>query len=192
MPLYRPSVLRLFSALVLLGALAGCAESPIKKEASYPTRERGSDAIIYSDKGPRATVWGDGETIGSKIFGGDKEDKSSGGASGIGVNSFLWRAALDTVAFMPVASADPFGGVILTDWYENPDKPGERFKLNIYILDRQLRADAVRVAVFKQEREKKKDAWRDAKVPAQTGTDIENTILTRARELRVAQLGAGK
>lgn len=162
--------------------LAACA-GKIKKEASYPTRPEGTDKILYSDQ-KKDTIWGEGETLGSKIFGDEKDQTDT---SGIGVNSFLWRATLDTVSFMPIASADPFGGVILTDWYENPDTPGERFKVNVYILDKQLRADGVRVAVFKQS--KGKNGWRDTAVPGQMATDIENTILSRARELRVAQLG---
>jgi hypothetical protein len=174
---------RILPLLACVLLVAGC-NGPIKKEASYPTRQSGSDKILYSDQ-KRETIWGEGETLTSTLFGKDG-DKSAAGA-GIGVNSFLWRASLDTVSFMPVASADPFGGVILTDWYENPDTPGTRFKVNIYILDRQLRADGVRVSVFRQE--KRKDGWHDAKVADKTATDIENTILTRARELRVAQLG---
>jgi hypothetical protein len=170
------------AALILLAPLCAC-NGPIKSEASYPTRPEGTDKILYSDQ-KQETVWGD-DSLGDKLFGRDK-DKDSGGG-GIGVNSFLWRASLDTVAFMPVSSADPFGGVILTDWYENPDTPGERFKLTIYILDRQLRADGVRVSVFKQTKEG--SGWHDAKVAADMGTNIENAILTRARELRVAQLG---
>ena len=86
---------------------------------------------------------------------------------GIGVNSFLWRATLDTVVFMPVSSADPFGGVILTDWYTPPGSPAERFKLNVYILDRQLRADGLRVAVFRQIRDPSGE-WIDAPVNEQT------------------------
>jgi hypothetical protein len=78
----------------------------------------------------------------------------------------------------------------LTDWYENPETPGERFKMNIFIVDRQLRSDGVRVSVFKQT--KSGADWRDAAVAADTATNIENTILTRARELRVAQVGRGK
>jgi hypothetical protein len=165
-------------------SLSACGDK-IKTEASYPDRQEGSDKIIYSDQ-KRDTIWGDGKTLGDKIFGRGDDDKSAG-ASGIGVNSFLWRASLDTVAFMPIAQADPFGGVILTDWYENPDQLGERFKVNVYILDRQLRADGVRVAVFKQTKDK--SGWHDDKVASQMATDIENAILTRARELRVAQLG---
>jgi hypothetical protein len=173
----------LLLGLTLMASLSAC-NGPIKSEASYPERPHGSDKILYSDQ-KQDTVWGD-DSLGDKIFGRDKEKDTAGG--GIGVNSFLWRASLDTVAFMPVASADPFGGVILTDWYENPDTPGQRFKLSIYILDRQLRADGVRVSVFKQTKDS--GAWHDAKVPAEMATNIENAILTRARELRVAQLGA--
>lgn len=114
-----------------------------------------------------------------------------GGGSGIGVNSFLWRATLDTVVFMPVSSADPFGGVILTDWYTPPGSPGERFKLNVYILDRQLRADGLRVAVFRQIRDPSGE-WIDAPVNEQTATALEDTILTRARELRVISTAAAQ
>lgn len=190
----RPSVL--FAVLAL--AVSACG--PIKKEASYPTKAEGSDEVHYSDQ-KRETIWGD-DTLGSKLFGGEKD---TSGNSGIGVNGFLWRAALDTVSFLPVASADPFGGVILTDWYENPDTPdasrpntisgaaapGERYKLNVYILDKTLRADGVRVSVFKQ----KKDvsgAWRDQAVTDDMGTKVENAILTRARELRVSALPVKK
>lgn len=172
-------------SFLLIFLLAACTGEKIKTEASYPNRERGSDQIIYSDQ-KRDTIWGEGETLTSRLFGGDEEEKAQGG-SGIGVNSFLWRAALDTVSFMPVASADPFGGVILTDWYENPETPGERFKLNVFILDKQLRADAIRVAVFKQKKDK--TGWRDVAVAGTMGVDVENAILARARELRVAQLG---
>ena len=175
------------SALVILTAiiLGGCS-SPIKKEASYPTRPTGTDKILYSDQ-KRETIWGEGETLASKLFGKDNDTSGSGG-SGIGVNSFLWRATLDTVSFMPLVSADPFGGVILTDWYENPDATGERLKLNIYILDRQLRADGLRVSVFKQKLYKK-SRWRDVKVSDDVGIAIENAILTRARNLRITQAG---
>ena len=171
------------AALLIPLGLAACSK-PINVEARYPDRKEGSDKIVYSDE-KRATIWGGDDTLGSKLFGKEKEEDAGG--TGIGVNSFLWRASLDTISFMPIASADPFGGVILTDWYENPDAPGERFKVNLYILDKQLRADGLRAAVFKQKLGKSQ--WRDAKIDPQMGTDLENAILSRARELRVAQLG---
>ena len=107
--------------------------------------------------------------------------------AGIGVNTYLWRASLDTLAFMPLASADPFGGVIITDWYVNPEKPDERFKATVYILDTRLRADGLNVTVFKQTKDAA-GAWVDAPVAGQTDTDIENAILTRARQLRLSNL----
>jgi hypothetical protein len=110
--------------------------------------------------------------------------KDAPGAQGIGVNTYLWRASLDTVSFMPLASADPFGGVIITDWYTPPETPNERFKLNVYILDRQLRADGVKATVFRQSHAPD-GRWIDMTVDPKTGSDLENAILTRARQLRV-------
>jgi hypothetical protein len=99
------------------------------------------------------------------------------------VNKYLWRGALETLGFMPLASTDPFGGVIVTDWYSPPTTSGERFKLTAYVLGRELRADGVRVALFRQVRG---DAgqWVDAPVNPTTAADIESKILARARELR--------
>ena len=123
-------------------------------------------------------------TLMSALFGGSG-GQNNNGAAGVGVNSFLWRASLDTVSFMPLASADPFGGVIITDWYSPPDTPDERFKVNVFILGRDLRADGVRASVFHQ----KKDPmgqWTEAAVDANTATGLENAILTRAREIRLS------
>jgi hypothetical protein len=112
---------------------------------------------------------------------------SDGSAPSIGVNGYLWRATLDTLSFMPLASADPYGGVIITDWYVNPEKPDERFKATVYILDSRLRADGLNVAVFKQQRDAA-GSWIDAPSAGQTETDIENAILTRARQLRLSNI----
>jgi hypothetical protein len=102
---------------------------------------------------------------------------------GIGVNAYLWRAALATVNFMPLASADPYGGIINTDWYANPAKPDERFKVTVYILDTRLRADGVSCAVFKETRAN--GAWATAPVSPDTNIQLENAILAKARELRL-------
>jgi hypothetical protein len=117
------------------------------------------------------------------LFGGGSK-KDAPGAQGIGVNTYLWRASLDTVSFMPLASADPFGGVIITDWYTPPETPNERFKLNVYILDRQLRADGIKATVFRQSHTPD-GRWVDMTVDPKTASDLENAILTRARQLRV-------
>ncbi len=117
------------------------------------------------------------------IFGGDKTKDNS--TSGIAINSFLWRAALDTISFMPLNQVDPFGGVILSDWHSDIKSPGERYKLNIYILSRQLKSNGVRVSIFKQIHDIN-GQWLDAGVNKATATQIENSILTRAREMRVS------
>ena len=133
-------------------------------------------------------------SVGSAVmhpFGGGNGPKATtapdGSPTNIGVNGYLWRATLDTLSFMPLASADPYGGVVITDWYANPEKPDERFKCTVYILDARLRADGLNVAVFKQH----KDAggnWVDAPSASQTETEIENAILDRARKLRLSNL----
>jgi hypothetical protein len=107
----------------------------------------------------------------------------------LGVNSYLWHATLDTLAFMPLASADPFGGVVITDWYVAPNAPTERLKVTIYILDRALRADGLKVVVFRQT--SNAGAWSDAQPSPDTAHKLEDAILTRARELRLATLNQG-
>lgn len=144
------------------------------------TRERANpqsrDEQIRSESGK---LFGD-----INLLGGQSDADNSG--SGIGVNGFLWRASLDTLSFLPLSSADPFGGVIITDWYAPPESPEERFKVTVYILGRELRSDGVRVAVFRQKRENGTE-WLDANTGENTSTSLENAILTRARELRVAR-----
>jgi hypothetical protein len=103
----------------------------------------------------------------------------------LGVNAYLWRGALDTLSFMPLASADPFGGVIITDWWQPPSVPDERFKATAYVLGRQLRADAIRVSIFRQVLSN--GQWVDAPVSQTTTGEIESKVLARARELRAAQ-----
>ncbi len=104
----------------------------------------------------------------------------------IGVNSYLWRAAIDTLSFAPLVSADPNGGVIVTDWYSRPANPGERVKLTVSILDQDLRADALRVAASRQVNQG--GAWVEAPVTAATVQKLEDIILTRARDLRRASV----
>jgi len=105
----------------------------------------------------------------------------------IGVNSYLWRAAVDTLSFAPLITADSNGGVIVTDWYTNPNTPGERVKLTVSIIDQDLRADALRVAASRQVNQN--GVWVDAPVAAATVQKLEDIILTRARDLRRTSVG---
>lgn len=119
--------------------------------------------------------------LGITLFG---ESSSQGTEGAVAVNAFLWRASLDTISFMPLASADPFGGVIITDWYAPPETPGERFKVNMYILGRSLRADGLKVSVFRQQ-DDGAGRWADAPVGAEVQGEFEEAVLTRARQLRM-------
>ncbi|NNG05220.1 MAG: DUF3576 domain-containing protein [Inquilinus sp.] len=176
----NPPIRAIAVALVASGLLAACGGS------ANPTRDTpaNTQADRYAQReslfGPEGLSFSTAPT---------RPGDEVGGGAGIGVNSFLWRATLDTVTFMPVSAADPFGGVILTDWYSPPGSPGERFKVNVYILDRQLRADGLRVAVFRQVRDSAA-GWIDAPVDPATATALEDTILSRARELRVTATAA--
>lgn len=159
-----------------LGLLALSACGDVTTDPTYGDKAHDDlykNGSLISDKG------------GFNLFGGDDKKKVAEN-TGIGVNGFLWRASLDTVSFMPIASADPFGGVILTDWYTSPDAPGERSKLNIFIRDRELTSDGVKVSVFRQTKDAQ-GQWQDATVAAATAGSLENAILTRARQLRIAQ-----
>ena len=100
----------------------------------------------------------------------------------LAINSYLWRAAIDTVSFAPLLQANPSSGVIITDWYRNPKAPNERVKLTVAVLDPDLRADALRVSAAKQVYQN--GAWYDAAVSAATTQKLEDIILTRARDLR--------
>lgn len=170
--------------LALLGLLAGiglaltACNFDIGGEQKYPDQARrpGDHGPVYGD---RQSVLGEGG-----LFGDSTKQDNAGGAGGIGVNNLLWRASLDTISFMPLVSADPFGGVIITDWYTPPSTPDERFKVNVYILGRALRADGLRASVFRQQNQN--GQWVDAPVALNTATDLENSILTKARELRAA------
>ncbi|WP_298745902.1 DUF3576 domain-containing protein [uncultured Brevundimonas sp.] len=127
-----------------------------------------------------------GPTVGD-VFGSGRP-ASGAGQTGIGVNAFLWRATLDTLSFMPLANADPWGGVINYDWYTDPQTPNERFKATVFILDTRLRADALNVTVTKEVRDAT-GGWIGAPVAAQTETDLENAILTKARQLNLQNAG---
>jgi hypothetical protein len=164
---------RHFAFLICPALLLATACGEIESEASYPKRQ---EEVRLEQRGK---LTGDGLSLG----GSDKGEENSGG-NPLGVNSFLWRATLDTLAFMPLASADPFGGVIITDWYEDPNAQGERFKATALILDRQLRADGIKLSLFKQQQTPDR-GWIDVKIEDKIARGMEDAILTRARQLRV-------
>ncbi|MDH3475381.1 MAG: DUF3576 domain-containing protein [Rhodospirillales bacterium] len=173
------AVLVAVSAAGLLGA---CASEPTEYPQTSNRKLSGNRGNTYP--GENTSIFGPG---GLNFFGGGDSAAADPGGGGIGVNSYLWRASLDTISFMPLVSADPFGGVIITDWYAPPESRGERFKVNLYILGRELRADGVRAAVFRQQQDVTGN-WIDAEIRPDTAIDLEDAILTRARQLRIASV----
>lgn len=165
----------LVAAAVVVG---GCQGLQVTEDSPPANPQKYPDGTPQPGDPNRETLFGPGG-----LFSTSKK-RTAPPTAGIGVNGFLWRASLDTLSFMPLASADPFGGVIITDWYAPPEAPNERFKMTVYILDRTLRADAIKVAVFRQLRTGDK-GWVDSTVDAKTAVELENAILTRARQLRV-------
>jgi hypothetical protein len=163
--------LRIFAALAML-SLAACEGISRERANAEGTDDQARNSV--------------GKLFGEINLLGGERDADENENNGIGVNGFLWRASLDTLSFLPLSSADPFGGVIITDWYAPPESPSERFKVTVYILGRELRADGVRVAVFRQKREGANE-WQSATTGDNTSTSLENAILNRARELRVAR-----
>ena len=118
---------------------------------------------------------------GLKLFSSDNNADSGG----IGVNAHLWRASLETFKFIPLTQTDPFGGIIISDWYSDEKSPNERIKVNIFIMDTVLRADAIRVSLFKQTF--KNGQWVDSAVNKDVNRKLENKILYKAREIRISE-----
>jgi Domain of unknown function (DUF3576) len=162
--------------------MAGCSGDNIKPNPTAP-------GTMTEPGQATGSILGDEGLLGALGITKSPNQENTGPGSGIGVNAYLWRAALDTLSFMPLASADPFGGVIITDWYTPPTASGERFKATAYILGRALRSDGVRVNIFHQVLQN--GQWLDSPVPASTVGELENKVLARARQLREQSKVAG-
>jgi hypothetical protein len=168
----------LTSSFLLINSSYAVVGSKYPKSAQDLRNERVGSVLNNSDG-----------SSGFNLFGGSDKGESAGGYKGLGVNAFLWKASLEVIGFMPIAVSDPSGGVITTEWSEDLDHPGERYKVNIFIKDTSLNVQALKVSVFKQ---KLTDSvWRDMKPSLEIIQDIEDKIFTRARSLKVSQENAG-
>lgn len=167
------------SLLMALGlSLAGCS--------SWKNLHTEAPEVNPTDmpKGPGLLSGESGNLL--DAFKSSKSDGNGGGTGNIGVNIYLWRAALESIAFMPITQADSAGGVIVTDWYSQPNQPDERVRANVLILGKSLRSDALKVTLFRQQR--KAGAWTDVTISPATITALEDTILTKARAIKVQNM----
>ena len=176
-------MMKLAPAVLLLSLAALCACSSGQGNTASADQQQFND---YRTQGADNQPGGG---LSFSVGKGTTSTDTSDASTNLGVNAYLWRGTLDTLSFMPLVSADPFGGVIITDWYSPPGVAGERFKATIYILGRELRSDGLRVSVFRQTNDGA--GWQDSQVSASTDSEIEDKILARARELRAAANSAG-
>jgi len=162
-------IFRKFLIIGSLGALTACGHSPTQATVNNPETQNLPGAM-QATTGPGLFTFGKG------TGGGNANNP------GIQVNAYLWRASLDTLSFMPLVSADPFGGVIITDWYSPPATPNERFKANAYILSQTMSANAIKVSLFHQVLQN--GQWVDADTDPATTSGLEDRILARAADLK--------
>jgi hypothetical protein len=170
--------MRLYPSVIILPALvlASCGSIKTTAPETNPTD---------MPKGPGLFSGESGNIL--SAFNKTAKDKESAG--NIGVNIYLWQAALQNLSFMPIKTADSNGGVIATDWYTQPEKPNEKFRANILILGKKLQASGLQVTIFKQVKDAK-GVWQDVPVSPSTVRALEDTILTKARALRVQALAS--
>jgi hypothetical protein len=174
-------------AAILLSACSGASQTGARRSTPPPDEPAPRDAVIDQDVAGQVGRLGDmfgGREVGDVILGGRGE--ALGAAP---VNRHLWQASLDTLAFLPLASTDPFTGVIATDWGAAQGVAGERFKVTAYVTGTALDARSLRVAVFREVRQG--DVWVPSPVAAETPRQIEDAILTRARQIRIAERQGG-
>ncbi len=199
---FAPMTKNMASSILYLGfglaVLAGCSGLKVEEAKPYVTEQKerirqqsgtihgNPDGFVLYRKGDKEQAKQDASVAigGDDGAGGDVGTAVNGGGL---VNAYLWQASLESLDFMPLAQADSRGGVIITDWYAPPETPDERFKITVYIRDQELRADAFKVVVFRQVRDDR--GWNDATVDESTVTGLQDNILTRARELRLANTG---
>jgi hypothetical protein len=162
-----------FAAILAVTLISLTACKGVEPVAEYPDPDR---ERIYR-YGSLASEEGGFSLLKGQRDRGEEEN------TGLGVNSFLWRATLDTLSFMPLASADPFGGVVMTDWYTDPAVASERTKVQAMITSRELKADGVKTSIFRQVSDGR-GGWKDAPVAADSAQKLEDAILTRARQIR--------
>lgn len=188
-----PSSRLSLSAILLSGFILSACEG-VKVEEAKPRvneqREKIREQSGTFHGNPKGFVlYSTKEQEGGGLLGGGASRDSSASGGTLAANAYLWQASLESLDFMPLLQADSRGGVIISDWYAPPETPDERFKITVYILDQALRADALKVAVFRQTNGD--TGWVDAAVDEGTAAGLESNILKRARELRLASSSEG-
>lgn len=183
-PIVR-SILRVAGPILALALAAGCSgdlSADPNEPPPGPRTGRGSRPD------PNNSIFGpEGATLG-RLFSGDLfGGRADEGGGTLPVNKYLWQGSLDTLSFLPLASTDPFTGVIATEWATTPDSPGQRFKVTVYLTSAELEASSLKVAVFREDIDAS-GAWIPRPVSIETVRALEDAILTRSRQIRIAEI----
>jgi hypothetical protein len=181
-------------SLIALGACEGIKVEEAKPYVNEQNEKIRAQSGTFHGNPKGFVLYSTKEGSGGGLLGGGSSSSEaatngSAGGGGLAANAYLWQASLESLDFLPLLQADSRGGVIISDWYAPPETPDERFKMTVYILDQALRADALKVAVFRQT--SSDQGWVDASVDDTTAAGLEDNILKRARELRLASTGEG-
>ena len=160
-------MMRILFVLAFIFALTSCSGV-----GQAPAEEKGPGSFLTGKDSKGINLLELGETSNSE--------------TGLPVNALLWRASLDIASSIPLDDIDTFGGTIVTEWYQLNENNVERIKLAIFVLDRELRSDGIRVVVYVQKRDG--SDWRDEGTDSEMGARLEELILTRAREIRAANI----
>ena len=163
---------KLFFSFILLILITGCEGMSVDR--SYPdplARKKTTKGKLFGEEG--ITLFNSKE----------KKQSQSNTIAGMSLNKYLWRASLDVISFIPLISADPFGGTIITDWYTPTGTSGERFKLNIFILDEKFSVNSLKVSAFSQKKNSN-GVWIDSSTSPNFQVNIENAIFSRARQIK--------
>lgn len=175
----------LFSLALPLTALVACGSGDY---AAKPESDSGPAGPARNPNQLGESIFGEGGISLQNLQDGRLLGSGEGGSGGsLPVNKYLWQASLDTLSFMPLNSTDPFTGVIATDWSSAPSTPNERFKVTVYVVTPELAASALKVAVFREARGEN-GVWIPSVVNPETPRQIEDAILTRARQIKIAEI----
>tara|TARA_Y100000590_G_C15520574_1_gene939236 strand:- start:139 stop:720 length:582 start_codon:yes stop_codon:yes gene_type:complete len=133
---YCPSILLIFIISFFLESCGPFKYKPVDARKVSPNSKERVKKNIEEGKGFR-------------LMGGKK-----GGTFDFASSNYLWRATLDTIDFMPLASANYSGGIVVTDWYSENNNENESIKISIRFLSNEIRSDALDVKVFIKECDK--------------------------------------
>ena len=196
------SLSRIISVLALVLLLLSCNKNVEDSSELWKNAQTSGEIIkrsgtVFNPAQNKELAMSDAENrlrSGGGLFGkkagiggtmGNKESNNAISSIGMPINPYLWKGSLETIGFMPLSSADPFGGIIITDWYSDGQTINERCKINIFIKGLELKTSNLKVNTFCQSFENNR--WIDLPTSASQSAQLENAILNKAKRIKLAK-----